>query len=324
MSDFNMSDMIIHEIVKETGDSPVANKSDQSIKNNNIKAVSVAEKLCRTFKSNSLERAIFNSASNFTKSTHSFKEYDFNKSTKKLVDQLESELKNTNAKGGFLVFFEHKSQGDDFFSVFLVRNTDGFIFQENNTTYEPEPTEYIDLENVAMGARINLTKYLTNSEERYITLVRGNTDISGYFRNWIGVDKKVSEQADCKNLLFIANNIDLPKDMEREDFKRKIGEYAKNSQNNRITLSGLSEHLYGDREHIQNYAENNGIDIDTEFTLKGKYLHQFFKINVEADGIKFSAKREYFDSEKLISMDHDNKQIIIKSKKLYTKVSEQL
>lgn len=325
MSALIISNVIIHEIKKDQRGVPDVQLSESSIGNDDEQINQVVNSLCDIFTTKSLERATFKNDANFVRDTNKFTNYIFKDSTQDLAINLKKELINaTNAKGGFLVFFEHKKteHASKFFSVFLVRNTNGFIFTESESTYKPSPIEYIDLEHVAMGARVNLTKYLGNSGERYITLVRGNTDIAEYFKKWIGIDKQGLEKTDCKNLLSIANSIHLPPSVrDSDELKRLIGEYAKNSPNKRISLSGLSENLYQDSKVIQKYAENNDIDIDSEFTLKGKYLNLFFKVSVQADGISFSAKREYFDSGKIII---DQGQVIIRSEPLLKKISEQL
>lgn len=317
MSEINITNVIIHEIIKDVQGQPSVKLSASSIKNIDERTKDFIEKLCNIFKLKSLERAVFTDKSNFVNQTNRFTNYKFKTSTERLVDKLREQLVNaTNAKGGFLVFFEYNSQDNRFFSIFLVRNTNGFLFEEKESIYTLASTEYIDLDNVAMGGRINVTSYLNQSTDRYITLVRGNTDIAEYFKNWIGIDRQESEQTDCKNLLEIARIIPPPNEIEQDELKRKIGEYAQTSPNYRITLSGLSEQLYGNSSYIQEFAESKNIDIDTEFTLKGKNLMKFFKISVKVDGINFSADISDFDSGKVKIAGN---QIIITSENLVQK-----
>lgn len=324
MSELTITNVIVHEIKKEQQGVPSVLLSASCLANNDNQINQVVNRLCNLFKTKPLERAVFKNDSNFVRCTKNFQSNTFKDATEELVGILKNELVNaTNAKGGFLVFFEHQQNSNDkFFSIFLLRNTTGFIFLKDEKIYKPAPTEYVNFEQVAMGARINLSKFLADSDERYIALVRGNTDISEYFKKWIGINRQESEKTDCKNLLLIANNIALPDNVkDRDALKKIIGDYARNSPNKRISLSGLSEHLYGDVNFIQKYAFDEDIEIDSEFTLKGKSLNKFFKVSVQADGIDFSANREYFNSKKIII---DGHKIIINSKELIDKIHEQL
>ncbi len=325
MSNLEIINVVIHEIKKDQEIAQPDVHLSQSTIPVDSKIESFVKKLCDVFSTKLLERAIFNQNSTFVSCTTEFNNYDFLGSSQNLVEKLKEQLTNvTNAKGGFLVFFEVKSPEQSLY-VFLVRNTQGFIFEENNSSYVLNAIEYIDLDHIAMGVRINISKYLNynaKSPNRYISLVRGNTDISEYFRNWIGIDKENSESTDCKKLYEIANKITLPDHIDsRDELKRIIVSYADNS-NNRISLKGLSQQLYNDDGYIQKFAHENDIDIDSEFTLKGKYKKMFFKVTVNVDGINFSAERSAFDEKILIH--RDKNQLIITSKELIMEIDEQL
>ena len=82
------------------------------------------------------------------------------------------------AKGGYLVFCEYVTTRN-FLSVFLVRNTTGSLLKPaDGESWDIESIMYLDVDHFAMGVRINLDVLNSESEDRYIHLVKGNTDIS--------------------------------------------------------------------------------------------------------------------------------------------------
>ena len=323
MSELKISNVIIHEIEKTPEDTKIQ-LSGSVISNNDEKINIIVNKLCDIFNTKSLERAIFSKDSKFVEETNKFANYDFKIVTQDLVKELKVQLTNaTNAKGGFLVFFEHQSQkSNKFFSIFLVRNTNGFCFIRDQDTYHLNSIEHIDLNHIAMGARVNLTKYLNNSKERYVTLVRGNTDIAEYFKKWIGLDRQESEKKDCENLLKIADEIKLPERIESRDMlKKKIGDFIKIAPNKSISLRNLSEYLYQQSDYIQKYAEKMEIDIDTEFTVKATFLKHFFRVSAIADGIRIDAERGLFNNQ---VVQVEGERVIITSAKLVKAIESQI
>ncbi len=164
--------------------------------------------------------------------------------------------------------------------------------------------QYLDVDHLAMGVKINLSLLNSNSDDRYISLVRGKQEISRFFENWVGIDDIKQESKDANALYEVSNNIDLPDNVTRDEFKKKIFDYAKSHPSKTINIRELSSFLYeGDRDHIPSYCQNNNIDIDGEFKLTGRNLNKFYKVYARADGIELSAPRNKFNPDMITTSD---------------------
>lgn len=213
----------------------------------------------------------------------------------------------------------------NFLAIFLVRDTEGSLlsYEADEKVWKINSTAYLDVNHFAMGAKINLDILHSDSDDRYISLAKGNTDISEYFSNWIGLDDTKQETKDGEALYLLSNRISLPDGINREEFKKKIFEYAKSKPSKIINLQDLSKHLYDDDDFIQKFCDDNSIDIDGEFKLSGKQLNKFHKIFVKAGGIELSAPRSTF-SPNGIEVSQDGKTVLIRSKELAEEITKNL
>ena len=210
-----------------------------------------------------------------------------------------------------MVFCQYKKNAR-YLAVFLVRNTQGSRLQEmDNQKWDIRSIMYLDVEHFAMGVRINLD--LLDSDDRYLQLVKGNTDISEYFENWVGLKDKKQETKDGEALHEVINYIELPNNIEsREDLKKSVFDYVSNKPSKIVNLRDLSKHLYDDEEKIPTYCEEKSIDIDGEFKLDREHLNKFYKVSINADEIKLEAPRSKFSSAGIYVSD-DGGTVVIRS-----------
>ncbi len=288
----------------------------------------IIEKLDQSFQKKTLKRAKF-SEDGFKSVISDFSQFDVLNVSKLLTTKLKNEIKNiAPAKGGYLIFCRYTVE-DEFFAVFIVRNTKSEILKhkKNNgkQAWDINSTEYLDSVHFAMGARINLSILNNaNNQDRYISLSRGTTDISKFFDNWIGLDDAKQETKDADALYDLSNNIHLPSDVSRDEFKKKIFDYAKIRGRKPINLRDLSKHLYDDENTISKYCHDKNIDIDGEFKLSKKNRDRFYKISVKSGDIELTADRASFSGDNGITISNDGKSVIIKSEDLAAKIRERL
>lgn len=292
--------VVIHEIIKEAKKTSAETYlSEELLDIKNPMILKIVNSVDESFVKKSIKRAKFDKGG-FKEEIKDFSNFDLLEASKNLTTKLKDNIQNIfQAKGGYLVFTEFTYQ-DDFLGVFLVRNTDGTKLIQSGSSWDINSTQYLNVEHFAMGAKINLSILNSASDDRYISLVKGNTDISGYFENWIGIDDTKQENKDAQALYDLTNDIDLPSGISsRDELKKKIFDYAKSQPSNSINLNTLSDFIYGDSNYIQNYCNDKGIDIDSEFKLKGANLTKFFKTSVKADDIEITAPRSIFSSDKI-------------------------
>ncbi len=311
--------IVIHEIIKEaqaTGSEVYLTNELLDILNPRI--LKIVTSIDASFVKKSIKRAKFSNGG-FKDEIEDFSKFDLLDVSKELTKKLKDNIQNiSSAKGGYLVFTEF-TYNNSFLGVFLVRNTDGTKLIQKGSSWDIDSTQYLNVEHFAMGAKINLTILNNNSsDDRYISLVKGNTDIAGYFEKWIGIDDTKQENKDAQALYDLTNYIDLPEGMtSRDELKKKIFDYAKSQSSNIIDLNTLSTYIYGNADYIQNYCNDKNIDIDSEFKLKGANLNKFIKASVKADDIEITAPRSIFSSDKIKLI---NGKVVIDSPSLISQI----
>ena len=316
-----INSIVIHEVIKEanTTDADVY-LSDELLDITNPHINKIVTTLEDSFRKKTLKRAKF-STEGFQEEVDDFTNYDLIEISKSLTRKLKNNIQGISpSKGGYLIFTEFENN-HNFLGVFLVRNTDGTKLTQQGNSWDLNSTQYLNVEHFAMGAQINLTILISPSEDRYISLVRGNTDISSYFEHWIGIDDSKQENKDAEALYEISNLIDLPTDLTRDELKKKIHDFAKNHPSKTINLRELSQFLYEDENKIPDYCTDNNIDIDGEFKLAGKNLSKFYKVSVKADNIELSAPRSSFNPD-IIEINGDR--VIINSSALVQQLQNSL
>ena len=313
----DIKSVVIHEIKKqETVTGAELFLTTSELDKNNADVKSIISSLDESFSKKTIRRAKF-SDDGFKSAITDFENINLIAVSAALAKKLKDGIQNIPAaKGGYLVFCTYKSTRM-FLSVFLVRNTSGKLLKPaDGETWDVESIMYLDVDHFAMGVRINLDVLNSESDDRYIHLVKGNTDISEYFENWVGLDDTKQEAKDGDALYEIANKIDLPEGVtDREALKKQIFDYVSGRPLKIVNLRELSDYLYKDSDKIATYCADNELDIDGEFKLSGAQLKKFVKVSVTAGGIKLEASREKFSASG-ISVSEDGNIVHIRSKEL--------
>lgn len=317
-----LNSVIIHEIRKEANTTNTATLylSNSILDINNENVLKIVTSLEESFSRKTLKRAKF-SEDGFKEDFQNFRNIDIMNFSNVLTTKLKNNINGiSQAKGGYLVFARYTTT-QDFLAIFLVRNTEGSKLIPSAGSWDLDSTQYLDVEHFAMGAKINLSVLNSDSDDRYISLVRGNTDISHYFEAWIGLDDPKQENKDAQALYNVANQIELPEGMTRDELKKNIFDYAKSHRDRVVNLKALSSFIFNDEDYITNYCEQNNVDIDGEFKLSGPNLSRFYKVSVKANNIELSAPRSSFNPDMIEIVDG---QVVIHSQELAQQIQSAL
>ncbi len=321
----NIKSVVVHEIKKiEKTTGAEITLTDQALDHTDAKIIDMVTKLDESFGKKTLKRAKF-SEDGFKKSIVDFTAIDLLEKSKELTTNLKANIQNIPAaKGGYLLFCEYAST-KNFLAVYLIRDTKSPLFKlKDDNSWDVVDSQHLDIDHFAMGAKINLDILNSGSEDRYVALIKGNTDVSGYFENWIGIDDTKQESKDADALYELSNHIALPEGIaNRDDFKKQIFDYVKSKQSKTVNLRDLSKYLFNDENIISQYCEKNEIDLDGEFKLSQKQLSRFYKVSVKAGGIELTAPRSSF-SPQGIEVSKDGLSVIIRSKELAEEIGKTL
>lgn len=325
----NIIDVVIHEIIKDKDGPAKIYLSNEVLDTSDLKIQELVISLDNSFSKKNPKRAKFVQTSNFkaeiTNKNKSVLDY-----SKNLTQNLKDKIEGIRfAKGGYLVF-AHFKINDEFLGVFYVRNKEGTKLKQKQVqkSWDLDTVTHLDIEHFAMGAKINFSKLNDQkSNERYISLVRGTTEIAKYFEQWIDIDDQVPTNVNGDSLYKITSHIQPPENITRDELRKAVFKYAKTRPNKIVNLRNLSEFIYSDPNIIPKYAEQGSFDIDGEFKLSGKSLKRFYKVHAKADEIELSAPRSKFSPSGVRSFNSikiEKNKIIITSPKLADKLKHEL
>ncbi|MCX6154081.1 MAG: hypothetical protein NT007_07975 [Candidatus Kapabacteria bacterium] len=257
----------------------------------------------------------------------------FKKFTIEIMDKLVDEVKNTRAKGGYIVFAKYIISQKSIFSICMLRETNGFTFTEDKSNnINPTSVEHLDLDKLTMACQIDLNKYEIN-KEKYLKFTKNTkmSDVSDYFYKWIAIDfTSKSESKICnEKLIDIINNISLPiiegNELSRDDFRKKSLEYINSRPDNLISLQSLGEHFYIDNpQSFFDYATENQIEIDTEFRKHPQTLKKLWKFDTEIDNIRLGFRYDDYRKGKIKLDPTDKSKITITSEKLVERIRAEI
>ena len=328
--------MIIHNLKKEQQEKAELIISDKALDPKDEKVKSIITEL------NSRYRANYNQGI-FTKTTGDMdtfqKEFDVYLDAKKpsLVDRFTSFAEKTikmlhsridsipAAKGGYIVYADYEpSNSRHYFSVFLIRDVAGKVFELNKNTITIEEVIHADTANLAMACRINVLKYkdvTATSDDSYLGFISvKQPETSGYFLDWIGAERKKRNLENSKNLLSIITKMDPPDDengvqVDRNTFYRQVHDAIKTFGNNDLNINVLSSIVFSNENKIMEYAEENDIELATEFYPSNTILKRLLAHTAEGDNIRLRYPPAYYGDKIRINDNHPDT-VIIKSKSL--------
>ncbi len=334
-----LSRIIIHEIIKAPNSNGANYFLSQNLLAINDNTLRLASKLNIAFSKDD------NSYGNFSTEDNEFYNL-FSAHQNVMTDESFLEFSSVNivrlseklsgiyfAKGGFFVFCEYIINNVPFIGVFLVRDTEGVLFNKDNLnhTFKINEVRYLDTNKLAMGARINIQK-LTDGDNNHIALTKSNqADISEYFMEWIGLTRPESN-ADFTNKLFlIVSSIERPinpvtnQQYDVNDFREVVYNIIKSSENKIVNLRNLGRQIYGgeNENKLIEFAEAHSYELDHEFRYDGRALNKFKRISANRDGIRLSFARGDYERKVNISAT-DNELVTIRSKSLADSIRQQI
>ncbi len=220
---------------------------------------------------------------------------DFGEFSELAAEHLKALLEESNLSTGGHLLISHYQQGlTDYLFVAVLQTTEAVAVNEH---LEVVPCRHLDLSQLHMAARINLTEWRTNPKSRqYVSFLtaKGGRKRQDHFRDFIGCTEGVDSPSETRTLLkafsdFVESE-DLPEEQAREktttliDYaisQAKIGEP--------MTLDALSE-LMDDLapQAFADFIRNKDYGLSPEIPADKRTLNSFRRFTAKADGISIS------------------------------------
>ena len=247
--------------------------------------------------------------------------YDFSKDC---MEYYKSNIKDVApATGGFIVFVHYTDtkKNTEFVLVLAINNKDGYVFNEDKLTIED--TKNIELNKIDLACQINLTKwndYQNNQNsdvKTYLSLIKGNKDLSVYFMNFIGSANKTTSAESSKKLVSALDSFCKENNYTREktiETRNKVSDYCKDciKEKKEISLSAISALIDNENPNLfQEYASDEERAVDEIVSGDQKVLRNIGSVRYKDKEGKLSIE---FSNELLT----ENKVIYDRKKQLLT------
>ena len=230
------------------------------------------------------------------------------------------------ASGGHLLIVHYKMGMTDYLLVAVLHYTDGVTI---NDSLQAVPVRYLDLSQLHMAARINLTEWHYNPESRqYISFLKakGGRKATDYFREFIGCQEGVDAPSETRTLLKAFSDFleqeDLAEDVAKQK-TRALVDYASSQAKlgEPITLEELSG-LIGEDQPCAffDFIRDKDYGLSSEIPPDKRTLNQFKRFTGRAEGLSISFESHLLGS----SVEYDQGRDALVIRNLPTQLKDQL
>ena len=220
---------------------------------------------------------------------------DFVAFSREAVEHLKGLMESSSlATGGHVLFAQYQQGMTDYLMIAILNHGEGVTVTEH---LEVAPACHLDLGQLHLAARINLSEWRTNKQSRqYISYLpgKGSRKMTGYFGDFIGCQEGVDAKGETRTLLKAFSDYveseDLPEDAARERTDTLV-DYA-SSQARRgepMALDALSELLDDEAPRaFYDFVQGQDYGLSPEIPADKRTLNQFRRFTGRAEGLSIS------------------------------------
>ena len=222
-------------------------------------------------------------------------EQDFVAFSHQAVEHLKDLMESSNlSTGGHVLFAQYQQGMTDYLSIALLHHSEGVTVTES---LEVAPAKHVDLGQLHLAARINLSEWRNNKQSRqYISFIRGkgSKKVSDYFRELIGCQEGVDAKGETRTLLKAFSDYVESEDLPEEAAKEKtdtLVDYASTQakRGEPMALDALSELMDDEAPRaFYDFIQANDYDLASEIPADKPTLNQFRRFTGRAEGLSIS------------------------------------
>ena len=247
---------------------------------------------------------IFQESSVFAQSLNRLleNETDFLPFSHESTHLLINELSKYNfADNGTLVLCQYNFLATDYLFIALL---DSRISMLVNEQLEIQRTEYLDITQFDIAARINLTDLQLNANSnRYLTFIKGRVGrkIADFFMDFLGAEEGLNPQVQNQCLLQAVDDYCVQGELNREQtqaVKKQVFEYCKGQLNNReeIELAELSNELPTlNQQPFMAFTQEQNYGLEENIPPVRTALKSLTKFSGSGKGVTISFDAELID-----------------------------
>ena len=247
---------------------------------------------------------IFQESSVFAQSLNRLleNELDFLPFSHESTHLLINELSKYNfADNGTLVLCQYNFLATDYLFIALL---DSRISMLVNEQLEIQRTEYLDITQFDIAARINLTDLQLNANSnRYLTFIKGRVGrkIADFFMDFLGAEEGLNPQVQNQCLLQAVDDYCVQGELNREQtqaVKKQVFEYCKGQLNSgeEIELAELSNELPTlNQQPFMAFTQEQNYDLEENIPPVRTALKSLTKFSGSGKGVTISFDAELID-----------------------------
>ena len=247
---------------------------------------------------------IFQESSIFAQSLNRLleNELDFLPFSHESTHLLINELSKYNfADNGTLVLCQYNFLATDYLFIALL---DSRISMLVNEQLEIQRTEYLDITQFDIAARINLTDLQLNANSnRYLTFIKGRVGrkISDFFMDFLGAEEGLNPQVQNQCLLQAVDDYCVQGELNREQtqaVKKQVFEYCKGQLNSgeEIELAELSNELPTlNQQPFMAFTQEQNYGLEENIPPVRTALKSLTKFSGSGKGVTISFDAELID-----------------------------
>ncbi len=244
------------------------------------------------------------------------KELDFLEYTQQAMNILKFYIDQASkATGGYIAFIHYTLFGNDYVFIVMLNNATAMSI---NAQLKLNPIEYLDLSQLHLAARIDLTMWQEEPHsERYISTIKGreSNKLSEYFKLFIAYEELIDSKKETAELLgavsqFCTDTID--NDEGRIEFKKKASDFCleQADKGENIKIKDFSGYMAdGAVDDFMNYIKSEQIPVNNEVSPNKSMIRKFNKISGRNQQISITINE---DASILLSITSKNKADIAK------------
>lgn len=198
---------------------------------------------------------------------------DFAITTERLMNVLKARSESqAGAKGGKIAFIHYTEANEDYFLIALLTEKTGVMAKDWNLTLD----EFLNIDNMRFAGRINLNEWQdVNCDKRYISFLKGQGNVSDYFRRFMGCNDAVMANFETKNLVTFINDFATEQGMDLNE-RKTLSENAKSylsqmsEENEPFILQTFANNIWSENpqvfiDSIERSGEENSTSISDGF-----------------------------------------------------------
>ena len=307
----------MHHINKERGGYPTV-KCSKKVINKSLTVNEFVAKLLKNYTAKNPTQGTFHDNQEvypFQKMVNDYlADSDFLKFTTDAMAILEKEIAIPTAIGGYVVFLHYVEKKVDFIITAMLDESAQFAVADGDLDIEKLMT--LDLEKMARANRLNIARW-KNSDDLYLSFIKGTRDVSKYFLDFIGSTDITSARENFKKLKDSISMYYKEKGVSREKKEKSqeaISVYIDRcfKENNDVEIESIASLL--NNENPKDYLEflqERELEVSGRIGINRRAdFENFMRNRVKEDGYSLVFDKALIKSKKIV---RDGNNIIIKN-----------